>query len=43
MRHRDYEDKIVSSFENQIQSEYYGSNKSVSIECTELYNLISPQ
>ena len=29
---RDYDDRLVASFSNQIQSEYYGGNRSVSIE-----------
>ena len=29
---RDYSDLVVSSFDHQIQSEYYGGNRSVSIE-----------
>ena len=29
---RDYEERVVSSFENQIQSEYYGENIFVSIK-----------
>ena len=29
---RDYAERVVSSFANQIQSEYYGGNRSVSIE-----------
>ena len=29
---RDYAEKVVASFAHQIQSEYYGSNRSVSIE-----------
>ena len=29
---RDYEERLVASFDNQIQSEYYGGNRSVSIE-----------
>ena len=29
---RDYDDMVVSSFSNQIQSEYYGENRSMSIE-----------
>ena len=28
----DYADRLVASFANQIQSEYYGGNRSVSIE-----------
>ena len=30
---RDYAERVVGSFDNQIQSEYYGGNRSVSIEC----------
>ena len=29
---RDYAERLVASFDNQIQSEYYGGNRSVSIE-----------
>ena len=29
---RDYADRVVASFANQIQSEYYGGNRSLSIE-----------
>ena len=29
---RDYADRVIASFDNRIQSEYYGGNKSVSIE-----------
>ena len=29
---RDYAERVVSSFSNQIQSEYYGGNRSVSIQ-----------
>ena len=29
---RDYAERVVASFSNQIQSEYYGGNISVSIE-----------
>ena len=29
---RDYAERVVASFANQIQSEYYGGNRSVSIE-----------
>ena len=28
----DYDERVVTRFANQIQSEYYGRNKSVSIE-----------
>ena len=28
---RDYAERVVASFDNQIQSEYYGGNRSVSI------------
>ena len=31
--HCDYAEKVVARFSNQIQSEYYGGNISVSIEC----------
>ena len=30
--HRDYAERLVASFINQIQSEYYGGNIFVSIE-----------
>ena len=30
--HRDYAERLVAIFSNQIQSEYYGVNRSVSIE-----------
>ena len=33
---RDYAERVVESFDNQIQSEYYGVNISVSIEGTAL-------
>ena len=29
--HRDYAERVVSSFSHQIQSEYYGGNISVSV------------
>ena len=29
---RDYAERVVASFDNQIQSEYYGGNRSVYIE-----------
>ena len=29
---RDYEERVVASFANKIKSEYYGGNRSVSIE-----------
>ena len=29
---RDYAERVVASFANQIQSEYYGGNRSVPIE-----------
>ena len=29
---RDYADRVVTSFANQIQPEYYGGNRSMSIE-----------
>ena len=29
---RDYAERVVASFANQIQSEYYDGNRSVSIE-----------
>ena len=33
---RDYAERVVASFANQIQSEYYGGNRYVSIEGIEL-------
>ena len=33
---RDYDERVVAIFANQIQSEYYGENISVSIEGIEL-------
>ena len=35
---RDYSERVVASFANQIQSEYYGGNISVSIEGISLEN-----
>ena len=35
---RDYAEKVVAIFSNQIQSEYYGGNRSVSIEGIALEN-----
>ena len=35
---RDYEERVVASFSNQIQSEYYGGNRSVYIEGIALEN-----
>ena len=32
----DYTERVVANFENQIESEYYGGNRSVSIEGIEL-------
>ena len=32
----DYAECVVASFENQIQKEFYGGNRSVSIETTAL-------
>ena len=29
---RDYAERVAASFSNQIQSEYYGGNRSMSIE-----------
>ena len=37
---RDYAERVVASFAKQIQSEYYGGNRSVSIEGIELEHLI---
>ena len=36
--HRDYSERVVASFANQIKYEYYGGNRSVSIEVIELEN-----
>ena len=36
---RDYSERVVASFSNQIQSEYYGGNIYVSIECIALEHL----
>ena len=33
---RDYAERLVASFDNQIQPEYYGGNRSVSTEGIEL-------
>ena len=33
---RDYAERVVASFANQIQSEYYGGNRYVSIEVISL-------
>ena len=38
---RDYSERLVASFANQIQSEYYGVNISVSIEGIALDNFSS--
>ena len=38
---RDYAERIVASFSNQIQSEYYGGNRYVSIEGIALENFSS--
>ena len=35
---RDYSERVVLSFANQIKSEYYGGNRSVSIEGIALEN-----
>ena len=35
---RDYSERVVASFANQIKSEYYGGNRSVSIEGIALEN-----
>ena len=41
---RDYEERVVESFSNQIQSEYYGGNRSVSIEDISLKHfIVAPQ
>ena len=36
---RDYDERVVASFDNEIQSEYYGGNRSVSIEGIALEHL----
>ena len=36
--HHDYSERVVASFANKIQSEYYGGNRSVSIEGIALEN-----
>ena len=38
---RDYAETVVASFANQIQSEYYGGNRSVSIEVIVLEHFIA--
>ena len=38
---RVYAERLVASFANQIQSEYYGENRSVSIESIELEHFIA--
>ena len=38
---RDYAERVVAGFSNQIQSEYYGGNRSVSIEGIVLENFIA--
>ena len=38
---RDYAERLVASFPQQIQSEYYGGNRSVSIEGIELEHVSS--
>ena len=38
---RDYAERLVSNFANQIQSEYYGGNRSVSIEGIALEHFIA--
>ena len=41
---RDYAERVLASFANQIQSEYYGGNRSVSIEGIALEHFsVSPQ
>ena len=37
---RDYAERVVASFSNQIQSKYYGGNRSVSIEGIALENFV---
>ena len=39
--HHDYAERVVAIFNNQIQSEYYGGNISVSIECVALEHFSS--
>ena len=39
---RDYAERVLASFANQIQSEYYGGNRSVSIEGIALENFSAP-
>ena len=39
---RDYADRVIASFAHQIQSEYYGGNRSVSIEGITLENFSAP-
>ena len=38
----DHDEKVVASFEHQIQSEYYGGNRSVYIQGIVLENFIAP-
>ena len=38
---RDYSERLVASFANQIKSEYYGVNRSVSIEGIALEHFIA--
>ena len=40
---RDYAERVAASFFNQIQSEYYGGNISVSIEGIALEHIIALQ
>ena len=42
LRRRDYAERVVASFSNQIKYEYYGGNISVSIEGIALENFIAP-
>ena len=38
---RDYYERVITSFANKIQSEYYGGNRSVSIEVITLEHFSS--
>ena len=40
--HRDYAERVVASFAHQIQSEYYGGNRAVSIEVIVLEKFSEP-
>ena len=39
---RDYSERLIASFAHQIQSEYYGSNISVSVEGIKLEKFSAP-